>query len=84
MIGPHSLLTRLARKLPFACTTASYRALSRTFCCADQEPDLSPGLVCGPLVTTTVPLVLIYARAAGMVAIVVSNAAEKAKLVIIL
>src|SRR3984893_12980719 len=35
-IGPHSLLTRLARSLPFACTTASYRALSRTFCCADQ------------------------------------------------
>jgi hypothetical protein len=41
--------------------------LLRTFCPADQEPDLSPGLACGPLVIIWAPLVSISARAVGMV-----------------
>jgi hypothetical protein len=82
LIGPHSSLTRLARKLLFECTTASYRWLSRTFCRADQEPERSLGLACGPLVITSAPLVLIWARAFGMAAIAARNAAEKAKPVI--
>jgi hypothetical protein len=82
LIGPHSFFTRLARKLLFECTNASYRWLSLTFCRADRGPDRSPGLACGPLVITSVPLVLIAARAFGMVAIAARNAAEKAKPVI--
>ena len=82
LIGPHSLRIRLAWKLWFERTIASYRALLRTFCRADQAPEASCESACGPFVTTSAALALISARAAGIVVIAVKKAAEKAKLII--